>query len=165
MSTEILKEFALNAENEEALTTRCLSATHNYSMDSVSNCHVKDQKIQLEDLAEIIRGFIEEEEKKLVYFVTRIAGKNEATKSGKECGKYKPVVLHRDSYETVKDELNENKKLITTTHIAECGINLNGDVVIDLGQQFTYSYNDGIVEGYTSNITKANQIQRRGRVR
>lgn len=96
-----------------------MSATHNHNMDSGSNYHIDNVKIQEKDLLTTVRGLVEEESKRVVLFVPTITGRNGTTKYAKEFKDYDPVVLHSGTYERVKEELDDDKrKLIITALIS-----------------------------------------------
>lgn len=63
-----------------------------------------------------------------------------------------------------KGKLAKPWKLVITTNIAECGINLEADAVVDVSKNFYYIESAGVTSGQMNTITMASRIQRRGRV-
>lgn len=67
--------------------------------------------------------------------------------------------------EAISDIDDTERRLIFTTDIAECGINVKDlDVVVDLGEKFTYVYEGGFIFGQLVGVTAPSRVQRRGRV-
>lgn len=85
---------------------------------------------------------------------------------------YSPIILSRATLKpamagimALDDDNRYKSRLIISTDIAECGINIPDlDVVIDLMEKFTYVRNGCIISGQMIVPSRASQIQRRGRV-
>jgi len=144
-------------------TTFELSATLDDNHDDGSNYPIEDKHLGKTTLRAAIRIAMDEKKRTLV-FVSGKSGKDGVKELVNELKEYDPIGLYRESYSGVVNQLNDtSRRLIITTNIAECGLNIDCDVVIDTGLEFDYFATDDIIEGEVVPIDKASQIQRRGR--
>lgn len=163
-STEFLKTYATEMA-PQGLTSWFLSATHPGQMTEGSNYHIDDIQLSEYEALQGVKKMIDEDNKRVLIFTAGIKGENGTTKLALRFKQYTPVVLNSKSYEREKKRLDDvNNRLIIATNIAECGMNAEVDVVIDLCKNFYYTHNNGVVQGVMSTIPRSSRIQRRGRV-
>lgn len=142
-----------------------MSATLDGQIERGSNYRISDHKIRHDvPVTEVIRERLEEGKRVLV-FTHGAGGKDGIDELAKEFSAHKPIKLSRATLHAVKDILNDQtRKLILSTNIAECGMNIEADVVVDTGVEFDYFANGHLIEGHMVAINEASRTQRRGRV-
>nr|QTJ63674.1 NS3 [Trichopteran jingmen-related virus] len=162
-ATILLRKFARHAiENGTRVVE--LSATLDGLTNNASNYHIDDSTIEAGSV-EIEVGESLSKGERVMVFVPSI--KNGVSKRLAE--KYKQfgvVKLSRETFlNAMKGVQDIEKRLIITTDIAECGINVPElDTVIDTGEKFTYVSEGGMIIGKKVGITEASRTQRRGRI-
>nr|QTJ63645.1 NS3 [Hemipteran jingmen-related virus] len=160
MGTHFIKEYG-RALAKQTPDVYFLSATHEHAMSDDSNFPIEDIKINNTEMVKIIDERIQEGEK-VAFFVPSIEGKEGCNDMAKKLTKHKPIVLNSKTYEMNKSKIDQ-AKLIITTNIAECGINMNVDTVVDSCKNFYYVEANNAITGTMETISQASRIQRRGR--
>lgn len=162
-ATELLKVYAQEMTGH-GQTGWFLSATHPGQISSGANFNIIDEQVNEHQALRRVDALIEEG-KRVILFTPGIKGELGTTKMANRFRDHKPIVLNSQTYEREKRRLDDKSNmLIITTNIAECGMNAEADVVIDLCKNFFYTYNSGVVQGVMSTISRASRVQRRGRV-
>lgn len=142
-----------------------LSATFQDEMDSGSNYPIADINIDADkDYETVVR--CAEAGKRVLWFVPGFAGRYGAKERAYELQKHgiTAMPLGRQNYSDVHEKVNNKEiSVIVSTNIAECGMNIDCDVVVNTAQEFDYYVSDGIVTGSTRTIGQSSWIQRRGR--
>lgn len=143
-----------------------LSATLDDKMDSGSNYRISDRKIKHGEEEKIAREAVDMG-KRVLWFLPAYEGRGgvrETAKRLKQAG-YQALELARATYTQNNAHLNDPEyPIVLTTNIAECGMNIEADVVINTAKEFDFFESDGMVDGRMQDISKASWIQRRGRV-
>jgi hypothetical protein len=141
-----------------------LSATLDGVTNDESNFEIVDIDIRESEVDTVISEELDKGKRVLV-FVPSVKGKT-AKRIIDRFKNWDPVILSREKFDPGMKGIKDNeRKLIISTDIAECGINVPGlDVVVDMGRKFTYVYDGGLIIGREVGITRASRTQRRGRV-
>lgn len=158
VGTEIVKNYCEGMASN-GLTSWFLSATHPGFFDRKSNYPILDVKITRPDKA--VKDYLAEGKRVLMFVSSHTA----AVRAASQHAEARPIILVRQTYEQVKNKLDDqSRRLIVATNIAECGINLDVDVVVDTCMNFYYKAEGNRLVGVCETISQASQIQRRGRV-
>lgn len=141
-----------------------LSATLDGLTNDGSNFDITDKEIKESEVIDMVRRDLEAGKRVLVFVPSMTARTTKAIE--REFRDFNPVKLSRANFEpAMKAVANEENRLIITTDIAECGINVPDlDTVIDLGLKFKYVEESNIIHGQEVGLTPASRTQRRGRV-
>lgn len=143
-----------------------MSATFEDEMDTRSNFPIKDVKITPGKEEEIIEESVNEN-KRVLWFVPAFDGPKGAERRAAALNRMgiKALALGRPTYATIAPRLNDPEvQVIVTTNIAECGLNIDCDVVVNTALDYDFYHDDGVITGRTERISQASWIQRRGRV-
>lgn len=162
-ATKLLRKYARHLMDLGVKTIE-LSATLDGITNDGSNHTINDHKIQTSEIEDCIREKLDDG-KRVLLFVPSIHG-TLATRVARNFKEHKPIKLSRDTFETAMKEIPDlERRLIISTDIAECGINIPElDVVVDSGEKFTYVMEGNIIIGKKVGLTVASRTQRRGRV-
>nr|BBV14758.1 non-structural protein 2 [Wuhan aphid virus 1] len=162
-ATMLLRQYARHL-SERGVKIVELSATLDEKSDNGSNFTIQDKEIKQDDIIPSIQDALDNE-KRVMVFVPSFSDRN-TQQIMKHFKTYEPVELSRRNFENATTAVADvNRRLILSTDIAECGINVPDlDVVIDTGLKYTYSEECGIISGRKIGLTQASIVQRRGRV-
>lgn len=162
-ATLLLRQYARHL-GERGVKVVELSATLDDRCDDGSNFEIRDQEIKTEDIIPKIQEALDDE-KRVMVFVPSFSD-HHTQQIMKHFKTYEPIELSRRNFENAVTAITDvNRRLILSTDIAECGINVPElDIVIDTGLKYTYSEECGIISGRKIGLTKASIVQRRGRV-
>lgn len=147
-----------------------MSATLDGKTENKSNHAITDIKINAREINTILDEELARD-KRVLLFVP--GARSQATEAAmKRYASFNPVILSRktlrealNTISLVDGEGNYKSRLIISTDIAECGINIPDlDVVVDTMKKYTYVYANGIIYGETITPGVASVTQRRGRV-
>lgn len=141
-----------------------LSATLDGLTNDGSNFDINDKEIMENEVVDTIRKELELEHRVMV-FVPSMTSRAAKTIE-REFKQYNPIRLSRATFEpAMRSIANTENKLIITTDIAECGINVNElDTVVDIGTKYKYVEEGNIIYGREIGLSLASITQRRGRV-
>lgn len=155
-----LRQYGKYLANED-LEFHELSATLDGEIANGSNYPIQDVQVSRIVATQTIKKLLDEG-KRVMVFVPSIKNR-ELYNSLRE---YNPIELSRETFNTSHPMLSDlERRLIITTDIAECGINVPDlDVVFDYGKKFGYFYQNKVIYGRTVSINTASYVQRRGRV-
>ncbi|ALL52913.1 NS3-like protein [Wuhan flea virus] len=162
-STKLLRRYARGQE-AKGISIVELSATLDGLTNTNSNYDIREEVIGSNDIESKAREELAAGNRVMI-FVSSIKSKL-AQALMINLKEYAPVLLSRDTFEPgMAAVADEERRLIISTDISECGINVPGlDVVIDTGVKFGYANIDGIITGVEMGISPASRTQRRGRV-
>ncbi|BBO25557.1 NSP2 protein [Mole Culex virus] len=162
-STYMLREYGQNMTRNGKVLYE-LSATLDDETDTRSNYPITDKQIHHGELLSTIQSSLDAGKRTLV-FVSGLKSQT-AVELMKRFESYRPILLSRDTYNNSAPMLiDEDRLLIITTNIAECGINIpNLEVVVDTSTVFTHLEENRTVSARTVTINQASAVQRRGRV-
>nr|QDF44111.1 NS3-like protein [Wuhan aphid virus 2] len=162
-ATIMLRQFA-KSQIGSGMKVVELSATLDGVTNDGSNFDILEKEIKDKETTGIIKEELEQG-KRVMVFVPSIKGKI-AQEIVKECKDHAPILLSRDTFEAgIASIADTDNRLILTTDIAECGINVPDlDVVVDTGKKFKYVEQGNIIHGADVGIDLAARTQRRGRV-
>jgi len=162
-ATRLLRRFAMSAMGRGVRVVE-LSATLNGVVNDSSNHDITDFSVKEGDADNAIQEALQEG-KRVMAFVPSLTGMV-ATRLKAKFKDHKPVLLSRSTFEAgMAGVMDEERKLVISTDIAECGINVPGlDVVVDYGRKYTYVNKGGIIVGEEIGLSEASKTQRRGRV-
>nr|QPZ88377.1 NS3-like protein [Soybean thrips virus 1] len=165
-STIMLREYAKFRNINDKLDLVEMSATLDGECDERSRYTVVEHEVDNESrMKEIIREKLESTEERVLIFVPGI--QNASTrKLISEFSEYRPVILSRKEFESgMRGVQNLERRLIISTDIAECGINVPElDCVFDTNVKYGYGYDAGLVTPQLYKVNKASRVQRKGRV-
>lgn len=147
-----------------------MSATLDGEVSEGSNYAIAEEKFDPNDLEAILTRELDSGKRVMVFVSGR---KNKTTENiFRKFKSWSPIMLSRKTFDSAMKTINMQDeggiyphKLIVTTDIAECGINVPDlDVVVDTMEKFTFVHNAGIIYGSIVTPSKASVVQRRGRV-
>uniref|UniRef100_A0AAT9J9V6 Genome polyprotein n=1 Tax=Cryptocercus pudacuoensis jingmenvirus TaxID=3133548 RepID=A0AAT9J9V6_9FLAV len=151
---------------EQGLRVYEMSATIDGDLDDRSNFPIEDIKMNGSSKPiDLVKKLVDDGSRVLM-FVAGHKGKNgakEVTEVLKQQG-YKALALSRMTYADVSGKMNNPEyRVIVTTNIAECGLNIDCDCVVDTGVEYTMFEDDEVVTGSLVKRSEASRVQRRGR--
>lgn len=163
MSTRALLEWSMDFA-DQGHKVHWLSATLNGKVARDTNYPLDEFQIPKSSIPSLVEKMLSDGKRVLV-FVPSL--KSDLAKTLLEYKQRYPVLqVSRETYESVASRLRDsNVRLIITTNIAECGLNVGDlDAVVDSSKVFKYWYNNGVFYGKTVTVNLASATQRRGRV-
>lgn len=162
-ATILLRQYA-KGKMSSGLKVVELSATLDGLTNDGSNFDINDKEILENEVVDTIRRELELD-KRVMVFVSSMNSR--ATKTiEREFRQYNPIKLSRATFEPAMKAVSDvDNKLIITTDIAECGINVSDlDTVVDLGAKYKFVEDGNIIYGKEIGLNQASITQRRGRV-
>lgn len=142
-----------------------LSATFDDTHSEGSNFTITDKHINSGDEISIVKSKVNDG-KRVLWFVPGYHGKNGAKEMADRLMRdgIQAIAVGRPSYTDYASRLNDTTvRVVVATNIAECGMNIDCDVVVNTATEFDYFSFDNIVTGETRTIGHSSWIQRRGR--
>nr|QTJ63647.1 NS3 [Psocopteran jingmen-related virus] len=140
-----------------------LSATLDGQINNGSNHPIEDKRIR-GDIVPIIDELVQEGKRVLV-FLPGEGGNLGIDAIAKRLKEKAILKLSRRTYTDISSKLNNPEyNVILSTNIAECGLNIKCDAVVDTRLRYSYWVNDDIVTGGMYYCGDASATQRRGRV-
>nr|QNS31062.1 putative NS3-like protein [Thrips tabaci associated jingmen-like virus 1] len=148
-----------------------LSATIGEEFDRRSNFHITDTQIDKADQLDTVLTCLNNKQK-VIWFVKSVVGKDgvdamhsAVTLAARDIEPPPRIIkLHRATYASLKDILAaKDYDLVISTNIAECGVNLDVDAVVDCSESFDFYHISNDIVGMVKTISLASSIQRRGR--
>jgi len=143
-----------------------LSATLDGQCARGSNFKIRDEKIQAKDQMNVVERLVAGG-KRVLWFVAGMDGVQGATQLSNTLNDkgIKALPMGRSTFETNYRTINdETVRVVVTTNISECGLNIDCDAVVDCGSEFGMFDDGGFVNGQLVGISQASRVQRRGRV-
>lgn len=141
-----------------------LSATLDGCSDNGSNYPITDLEFREGDMVKIVKKELTRGKRVMVFMPGM---KNKSTlKLCEELSEYNPIRLSRETFSSTYGLLADlDRRLIVSTDISECGINIPDlDVVVDSCKKFDYFYENKVIYGKIVVTNQASAVQRRGRV-
>lgn len=159
MLTEMAKYLS-----EHGVRVTLMSATYGDKFAEGSRHTITEVEIRREEMEIVLKDELEKGRRVMV-FLPGLKSK-ESKELIKRFMDHNPILLSRNTFEAaMRDIKHVDRRLIFSTDIAECGINVDElDSVIDTRTKFSYALEGVTLQSGVRPISRASMIQRRGRV-